>query len=107
HWNLPGEFTALIERHTDIESLATTRASDAGQLAVALSSLLPAVNDEGWPEIAGFERYFRELVPASLSMEAFLESIDTEFVNFAPVLKITAPAQSLVAHYREMVRHAG
>lgn len=107
HWNLPEEFTALIERHADIELLATTNASNLGQLAVALSSLLPAVNDDGWPEIAVFERYFRQLVAARLSVEAFLESIDSEFINFAPVLKIAAPAQSLVARYRDMVRHAG
>jgi HD-like signal output (HDOD) protein len=106
-WNLPEEFAALIERHTDMELLETRRHASPGQVAVALSSLLPAVSDEAWLECTGFEKYFQHLAPAGVSLGQFLENIDREFVDFAPVLKIAAPAKTLVMCHREATQPAG
>jgi HD-like signal output (HDOD) protein len=101
-WNLPEEFAVLIERHADLDELLVAGDASPGQLAVALSSLLPAVSDEQWSEFAQFEGCFRQLSPAAGGSAAeFLEKIDLEFVDFAPVLKITAPAKSLLTRYTE------
>ncbi|HEX5446680.1 MAG TPA: HDOD domain-containing protein [Pirellulales bacterium] len=100
-WNLPEEFAALIERHTEIESLVQSGGSP-GQLAVALSSLLPAVTDDAWHQCEMFESYYRQLCPESgPTVTEFLEKIDLEFIDFAPVLKIATPAKSLLARYGE------
>jgi len=101
-WNLPEEFAVLIERHADLDELLIAGDAPPGQLAVALSSLLPAVSDDEWPEQAQFEACFRQLSPAGgPSAVEFLEKIDLEFIDFAPVLKITTPAKSLLTRYSE------
>lgn len=100
-WNLPEEFATLIEGHVQLDALTEGRA-DAGQVAVSLSSLLPPVGDAAWHEQASFEAFYRQFCPADGPAAVdFLRSIDEEFVAFAPVLKITAPAQSLEMRYLE------
>jgi HD-like signal output (HDOD) protein len=105
-WNLPDEFVELIERHTDLDELLDGGAG-AGQLAVALSSLLPAVSDEGWPEAGRFANSFARLSGRRVSIAELLERIDQEFIDFAPILKIAAPAKSLVTRYAEAAEAAG
>ncbi|HET6881740.1 MAG TPA: HDOD domain-containing protein [Pirellulales bacterium] len=100
-WNLPEEFASLVERHVEIDELLACGRSEPGQLAVALSSLLPSVNDEDWPEVAQFESGFQRLVTAGAPISEFLAHVDAEFTEFAPVLKIAAPARSLVARYAD------
>ncbi len=100
-WNLPEEFADLIERHTELDDLLVCGTAAPGQLAVALSSLLPATSDERWPEAGRFETSFRQLVGDRVSVADMLKKIDQEFIDFAPVLKITAPAKSLVMRYTE------
>ena len=116
-WNLPEEFADLIGCHSELECLsdgdescenellAADRSNggvDAGRLAVALSSLLPPVTDDLWHEreqfVAGYERFRPAEGP---SIEQLLESIDQDFVEFAPVLKVAAPAKTLAARYAE------
>jgi HD-like signal output (HDOD) protein len=105
HWNLPDELATLIERHVDIDHLAES-GGEPGQLAVALSSLLPAVGDQTWHQCGDFERYYQRLCPAGPPVATFLETIDGEFSQFAPVLKITAPAKSLADRFAESLQPA-
>lgn len=103
-WNLPDEFAALIERHTEIDALVHEGESKRAEIAVAMSSLLPATSETAWSELSRFEEYFGELAPSGVSILTLLETIDAEFADFAPVLKITAPEKSLVARYQEAIR---
>jgi HD-like signal output (HDOD) protein len=105
-WNLPEEFATLVELHAQIDELLSSGDASADQIVVALSSLLPAVSDEQWPEVEQFESHFRQLAPADASIAEFLQNIDAEFADFAPILKITAPAKSLLTRYKEATQPA-
>lgn len=101
-WNLPEEFVILVQHHTTLDELIQDPQSPPGQLAVALSALLPAGADDGWHECGAFDRAFQTLCPAGgPSAAEFLEKIDREFQEFAPVMKIATPAKSLLASYQE------
>ncbi|HVA47624.1 MAG TPA: HDOD domain-containing protein [Pirellulales bacterium] len=103
-WNLPEEFATLIERHTELDTLLSGENVPPGDLAVALSSLLPAASDDTWCEVGQFDVCYQRFCPVGGPRAVeFLRTIDAEFVAFAPVLKITAPAQSLEMRYADTV----
>jgi HD-like signal output (HDOD) protein len=100
-WNLPDAFATLVERHTDIESLAADSKTPPGELSVALSSLLPSSDTKTWKECARFESYFDRFRAAGSSTALeLLDQVDREFADFAPILKLATPAQSLADYYR-------
>lgn len=106
-WNLPEEFITLIQHHTTLDEMMNDPQTPPGRLAVALSALLPAGADDSWHECAQFERAFQKLCPAGGPTPGeFLERIDHEFVEFAPLLKISAPAKSLATSYQEALQAA-
>lgn len=107
HWNLPEATAALIEQHSSIADLVANPDRDANQTAVALSSLLPATTDETWSECKLFNKYYAQLVPQGEAVENMLQRIDEEFADFAPVLKIAAPAKSLVEIYTTSIEGTG
>jgi HD-like signal output (HDOD) protein len=107
-WNLPAEFADLVEQHCCIEELLTNSDPRPEVVAVALSALLPAASDETWVECPLFEQAYQHFRrPDSPSIPDFLARIDQEFVEFAPVLKLSAPAKSLVESYNEVAVPAG
>jgi HD-like signal output (HDOD) protein len=102
NWNMPDAFAVLVEQHTALEELLGQKEVPAGPVAVALSALLPASSDEQWSDREAFEAAYNRLRPATgASIEAILAQVDQEFAEFAPVLKLAAPAKSLVAWYQE------
>jgi len=102
-WNLPDDFALLIEHHPDIDRWAAQPDESSGKLAVAMSALLPSAKDDGWVECGNFEAYYRNVCPAGgPSIPKLLAQIDSEFADFAPVLKIATPAKSLVEIYNEV-----
>jgi HD-like signal output (HDOD) protein len=101
-WNLPDEFIELVKQHPNIKTMLEGPKNEPGQLAVAMSSLLPANSDDGWPECVQFDEYFQRILPAGgPSAVEFLQTVDEEFAEFAPVLKINNPAKSLTESYAE------
>lgn len=94
-WSLPEEFAVLIESHADIENLVG-ETNEPGKVSVALSALLPASNDDAWPERDAFVGYYDQLRGEGPSVEELLAQIDVEFEEFAPVLKLSTPTQTLV-----------
>ncbi|UUO06637.1 HDOD domain-containing protein [Blastopirellula sp. J2-11] len=98
-WSLPEEFAVLIESHADIERLVN-EPNEPGKVSVALSALLPATNDEAWPERDTFVGYYEQLRGDGPSAEELLAQIDVEFEEFAPVLKLTTPTQTLVDSFQ-------
>jgi hypothetical protein len=101
-WNLPDEFTRLIEQHTAIDDLVGAAGKRLGETAVALSALLPTSGDENWSECHKFEECFNRLRPdGGATIASLLDQTDKEFAEFAPVLKISTPGRSLVERYQE------
>jgi hypothetical protein len=106
-WNLPEEFGRLIESHASLELLRADGGASPGQYAVTLSSLLPASSDEIWHDCAAFEAAYNARRPSEgPSIPELLEKIDGDFAEFAPVLKLAAPAKSLVDRYQEVTQVA-
>jgi HD-like signal output (HDOD) protein len=102
HWNLPGQFADLIETHLTVESLLAQPGREPARLAVALSALLPAGSDPLWGECAAFAACYQQAAPpGSPAVEAMLGQIDEEFARFAPVLRMSVPAKSLLDRYQE------
>jgi HD-like signal output (HDOD) protein len=99
HWSLPEEFARLIECHTQLDQLMESGSKETGKLAVALSALLPANQDQTWFERDKFVAAFDKLAAGKgKAIPEVFAQIDAEFAEFAPVLKLTAPAKSLVQH---------
>jgi HD-like signal output (HDOD) protein len=102
-WNLPAEFVAMVECHTTGDILAADFRAHWGRVAVALSSLLPAVSDNCWHDCGKFEQTFEALRPiGNPGIAQVLDQIDREFNEFAPVLKLPSPARSLTDWYQEV-----
>jgi HD-like signal output (HDOD) protein len=101
-WKLPDETARLIERHTSIEEAVTAQQRKPTEIAVALSSLLPTAGDPNWPERESFQTHFEQVRPKGAQSAAeLLAQVDKEFGDFAPVLKIAAPARTLLECFNE------
>ncbi len=97
-WNMPEAFASLVECHTDINALLAEGKASPAKIAVSLSSLLPTDSDETWSECSQLEDAYGRICPVGgVPLSQFLAAIDQEFVEFAPVLKLPAPAKTLVA----------
>jgi HD-like signal output (HDOD) protein len=107
-WRLPGQLAELIENHLAIETWAAQTEKGPAQpgarqnLVVALSALLPAVNDPLWTEAAAFEACYEKVTPpGSPPVAELLAEVDQEFAQIAPLLKVAVPAKSLSDRCRE------
>jgi HD-like signal output (HDOD) protein len=102
-WSLPEYFSMLIENHLAVDTTDRSGRSDPRVIAVAMSALLPTVTDAGWLEASHLEALYDKFRPArSPSLPELLAQIDNEFAGFAPVLKVSLPAKSLVDCYAEV-----
>jgi HD-like signal output (HDOD) protein len=100
-WSLPEEFAVLIETHADLVVLLEN-GSEPSKLAVALSALLPSASDAEWGERQWFEETYTKLRgPEWPEITGVLGQVDTDFEEFAPVLKLAVPGRSLVESYNE------
>ncbi len=101
-WSLPESCAVLIEDHLDVDQWASHAESEPGKLAVAMSALLPAITDGDWNEQSVFQTHYQQVCPpGGPSIEQLLTKIDEEFADFAPVLRISAPANTLVESYSQ------
>ncbi|MCE9607386.1 MAG: HDOD domain-containing protein [Planctomycetia bacterium] len=104
-WNLPATFADLIRRHTMLETLVAESPGANAASIVALSSLLPSGVDSVWTQGAKFDDYYRRIGgECGQSPEELLEAVDHEFLEFAPVLHLEAPAATLADRYRETLQ---
>jgi HD-like signal output (HDOD) protein len=101
-WSLPEEFAQLIEAHIKLDEFLANGCKEPGKLAVALSALLPTNHDSRWHDRERFGSAFQKLAAGKgQSAEALFAQVDQEFAEFAPVLKLPAPAKSLVQHWND------
>jgi HD-like signal output (HDOD) protein len=105
-WKMPEEFADMIQNHCDMAGVAGLK-DKPGQVAVALSSLLPSVSDQTWGECATFDQYFQQCKTGNTpEMKEFLAQVDKEYTEFAPVLKLAMPDKTLVQCLEEALTAA-
>ena len=103
-WSLPEEFAQLIEAHIKLDEFLANGCKEPGKLAVALSALLPTGHDSQWHDRDRFNAAFQKLAAGKgQTPEGIFTQVDQEFADFAPVLKLPAPAKSLVQHWNDAV----
>lgn len=101
-WSLPEEFAKLIETHCNLDELMAAEGKFPGKLAVALSALLPAASDKEWQDRPRFLEAFLKLTAGKgTTAGQFLAEVDKAFAEFAPVLRLSAPAKTLAAYLEE------
>jgi len=101
-WNLPEDFAVLIENHLEVERWVSRPESEAANVAVSMSALLPAAADKTWTDCRRFDTFFSKAFPTQEnSVCDLLGQVDREFTEFAPVLKIASPSRSLLDTYQE------
>ena len=99
-WSLPEEFAALIEAHARLEESAQTARENPAPFAVALSSLLPVAADEDWFDQERFMEVF-EKAGADTPLEEIFATVDEQFADFGPVLKVSTSGKKLVEYLQE------
>lgn len=107
NWRLPEEFAVLIERHPNWQELLNTAPPMLDAACVAVASLLPSCRSESWDDAHDFCHGLKQIAP--LSDEKVLELLagcDTTFSEFAPIMKLTIPALSLVDWYKQQMVHS-
>ncbi len=96
-WSLPAEFINLIRDHTQLSQLLQNGGQVDGAIVVALASLLPSCADGTWQErdefLSGFERITAGL---GVDLQELLVETDSNTAEFAPLLKLPIPRQTLV-----------
>ncbi len=106
-WNLPEGFAVLIENHLDVDRWVAHPETEADNIAVSLSGLLPTTSDPAWSDGNRFESLFERIRPATgPTVPELFGQIDEEFAEFAPVLKVTTPSKSLVELHNELTQPA-
>ncbi|MCA9119386.1 MAG: HDOD domain-containing protein [Planctomycetaceae bacterium] len=95
-WHLPEAFASLIESHGSLGDQIANPSRNPAALAVSLSALLPSAVDTEWFERDRFLAAYKSCAPPQAApAAAFFKAIDDEFAEFAPVLKLSAPAKPL------------
>jgi HD-like signal output (HDOD) protein len=99
-WKLPESFATLIQNHTHFEQLLGEGAGSQSAACVAIASLLPCGREEAWAEKDWFYDGFKRLTgDGENQLLTLLTETDEATVQFAPLLKLPAPKQSLIQHW--------
>lgn len=100
-WSLPEEFAVLIEAHANLEEAAAGAAENPGPFAVALSSLLPVAADEIWHDQQRFLSAWDAAGLGGDTLEEVFATVDEQFTEFGPVLKVSTSGKPLVEYLKE------
>lgn len=101
-WKLPESFANLIQNHTHLEHLFGLGESAYGPVCVAVASLLPCCREEHWSERDIFFDGFKRLTgDCEKQLLTLLADTDESTAQFAPLLRLPVPQQSLVQMWRE------
>ncbi|MCC9656048.1 HDOD domain-containing protein [Rhodopirellula halodulae] len=97
-WNLPEEFVSLIAQHTEMEQLLELGKPARGAACVALASLLPSCSEEEWHEKDKFQSACERLTGMNIEqLTDCLNEVDEQTAEFAPLLKLPIPEQTIVS----------
>jgi hypothetical protein len=96
-WSLPESFASMVQAHIHIGQVGSSEGSNSGADAVMLSSMLPSVCDHVWSEREAFTTLYLRMAGQSASpLAEVFASVDNDFTEFAPVLKLASPTKALV-----------
>jgi HD-like signal output (HDOD) protein len=99
YWKLPETLVDLTSNHLNAETAAADFSQHPERAVVALSALLPSVTQAEWGDRALFLSSFEKCFPANLQLFAALfDRVDREFDEYASLLQIAPPKQSLFTH---------
>ena len=98
-WKLPESFASLIKSHVD--DLDGPQLS-AAESTMCLAARLPSTFDRQWAERESFAEAYAALAGKDApAVAGVLEEVDRDFGEFAPILKLAVPAQTLVESFNE------
>jgi HD-like signal output (HDOD) protein len=107
-WHVPQGIADLVKGHTELDRWLGSPETERGQVAVAMSALLPTGVEGGWYERSRLDGAYDRIKGARWpGLEEVLLEVDEDFANFAPVLKIAHPAKSLALTYQEALASVG
>ena len=100
NWSLPEEFASLIEAHASLSEAAEKASEEPGPFAVAVSSLLPVSADDTWHD---HQQFVDACATANVTdkLEEILATVDEQFKEFGPVLKVSTSGKALVEYLHE------
>jgi HD-like signal output (HDOD) protein len=99
YWKLPDILVDLTGNHLKAGEAATTFDPHPERAVVALSALLPSVAHTDWEDRAQFVDSFTACFPGNFQLFATLfDRVDREFDQYAALLQITPPKQSLFTY---------
>lgn len=102
NWRLPEEFAVLIERHPDVDELLAGTNPKKDAACVAVASLLPSCKDQNWLEQESFLEKLDQITgEIEVDLDELIESVDSSFAEFAPILKLSVPERTLADWLRE------
>ena len=102
HWKLPDVLTDLTTNHLHPEKMSTGFDQHPERAVVALSALLPSVVQPEWEDRKVFTSSFETCFPGKANLFATLfDRVDKEFDQYAALLQITPPKQSLFTYIDE------
>lgn len=101
NWKLPDEFAVLIENHPHLDRLLAAKTRPIDAIAVAIASLLPTCQCDVWNDRDAFFSALRQVGNLSDDLIiSLLKDSDVAFAEFAPMLRVSIPAVSLVEWYK-------
>ena len=99
HWRLPEMLVDLTSNHLKAEETAAGFNQNPERAVVALSALLPSVAVEEWEDRESFVRSFEMCFPGNSRLfSALFDRVDREFDQYAALLQIAPPKQSLFTY---------
>jgi len=99
HWKLPDTLTDLTTHHLHTEKTAIDFTRYPERAVVALSALLPSVVQADWDDRQLFMDAFEACFPGkSQTFVTLFDRVDREFDQYAALLQITPPKQSLFTY---------
>lgn len=95
-WNLPPAFASLIGQHCDLDRLIGCAKQHPAEFSVAASSLLPSAHEQVWRDLSHLEQAYQITRPDDApTFEQLLDQLDTDYQDFAPLLKLPPPSKKL------------
>ena len=99
HWKLPDSLTDLTTNHLHVEKTSAEFSQRPERAVVALSALLPSVVQSDWADRTLFMSSFETCFPGKSQLFITLfDRVDREFDQYAALLQITPPKQSLFTY---------
>ncbi len=101
-WRLPSDFAKLIGRHTSLDDLVSAGESQLDCACVAVAAMLPSCKCEEWDEQSSFFYSLGRVTSgASVDFGRLFKTVDSEFMEFCPLMNLPVPKKNLAMWFRD------